>query len=374
MAVNGGRPTLLSIMWTRTRLTERLSLRLPIIQGAFGGGLSTPELAAAVARAGGLGSYGAHHLPPDRIGPTVAAIRALTGGPFAINLWVPLPGEPTAFDGPLEPHLARLRPYLGELGLGDPAPPARVGQPFGEQLRAALDAAPPALSFVFGVPPADALAEARSRRIATIGTATTVDEAVALDRAGVDVIVASGSDAGGHRTSFLRAAEDSLVGTLSLVPQVVDAVSAPVVAAGGIADGRGIAAALALGASGAQLGTTFLACDESGASEAHKRQLGQPGARHTLLTRAFSGRLARGIVNRMLRELRPVEHELPAYPLQNWLTTPIRQAAGRAGQPDLLALWAGQAAALSPRRPAAACMEALVSEVERALGRVGVTS
>ena len=164
------------------------------------------------------------------------------------------------------------------------------------------------------------------------------------------------------------------MGTLALVPQIVDAVRVPVIAAGGIADGRGIAAVLALGASAAQLGTVFLACDESGASEVHKAALVQPDARTTALTRAFSGRLARGLRNRLLEELAPVEAELPPYPIQNWFLAPVRRAAADAGRPEFLALWAGQAAALARRRPAAECFNALVAETERALARAQVSA
>jgi len=179
--------------------------------------------------------------------------------------------------------------------------------------------------------------------------------------------VASGSDAGGHRAAFLRPVEESLVGTFSLIPQVVDAVEAPVIAAGGIADGRGIVAALALGAQGVQVGTTFLASDESGASTAHKDALVGDQARHTALTRVFSGRFARGIRNRFMTEMRACEAALPPYPIQNWFTRPLRRAAEKAGRADVLALWAGQAAALSRRRPAADILAALVEDTKSVL-------
>lgn len=358
--------------WTKTRLTGRLSLRYPIVQGPFGGGLSTAALAAAVSNEGGLGSFGAHAQSPAEVARTVGEIRQLTPGPFAINFWVPQPGEPRSFaPGDHAPHLARLRPYLRELGLSDPEPPDIIGHDFAAQVEAALEAGAPVLSFVFGVPPEEVLAAARARGVATIGAATTVDEAIALDRAGLDLIVATGSDAGGHRVAFLRAAEESLVGTLSLVPQVVDAVRAPVIAAGGIGDGRGVVAALALGAAGAQVGTTFLATDESGASEPHRSALSGPGARETRLTRVFSGRLARGIVNRLMLELQPHEGSVPPYPLQNWLTQVLRREAARQGRPDLLALWAGQAAALSVRRPAREAFRSLVAGVESTLTALG---
>ncbi|HEU4409446.1 MAG TPA: nitronate monooxygenase [Polyangiaceae bacterium] len=357
-------------MLTKTRVTERLGLLYPVVQGPFGGGISTAELAAAVSEAGGLGSYGAHILSPAQITELVADLKRRTARPFAVNLWVPQPDEPRSIaPEAFARHVERLRPHLRRFGLADPPLPERFAQPFDEQARAALDARPPVLSFVMGQPPAWVLEAARERGIATIGTATTVDEAVALDRAGVDLVVASGSDAGGHRGAFLRPAELSLVGTLSLVPQIVDAVSCPVIAAGGIADGRGLAAALALGAGAAQVGTAFLACHESGASAAHRAALAGPEARVTVLTRAFSGRLARGIVNEFVRVMAAHERDLPPYPIQNWLTQPLRKAAADAGEADWLSLWAGQSAALARPRPAAELVRELVAGAEVALAR-----
>ncbi|MFT3773297.1 MAG: nitronate monooxygenase family protein [Minicystis sp.] len=355
-------------MWTKTRFTERLGLRYPIVQGPFGGGYSTIELASAVSNAGGLGSFGAHALTPAQIGEMVAAIRARTAQPFAINLWVPIPGErELRFGDDFADHVARLRPYYRDLGLPDPERPATVGQRFEDQVAAVLEARPPVMSFVFGVPPAGVIAEAHARGIAVVGTAITVDEALALDRAGVDVIVASGTDAGGHRGAFLAPVEESLVGTFSLVPQVVDAVSVPVVAAGGIADGRGVAAAFALGASGVQIGTAFLASHESAAPAVHKALLGEPASRRTALTRVFSGRMARGIVNRFMTDMRAQEPAVPPYPLQNWLMSTIRKAAA-ADRSEYLALWAGQSAALAKRRPAEEVLRAIVADTDRVLG------
>jgi nitronate monooxygenase len=221
-----------------------------------------------------------------------------------------------------------------------------------------------------GIPPDWVLTEARQRGIATIGTATTVDEAIELETAGLDAVVASGSDAGGHRGAFLRPVRESLVGTFALVPQVVDAVSIPVIAAGGIADGRGVAAALTLGADAVQIGTGFLATDESGASAVHKHALHTPAARTTVLTRLFSGRPARGIPNRLVRELEPLEDEVPPYPIQNALMLPIRRAAGEQGLADYINLWAGQAASLTKTGSARDYLQALVAETERALHHV----
>ncbi|MER5929664.1 DUF561 domain-containing protein [Streptomyces sp. NPDC002054] len=339
-----------------TSFAELFELEHPIVQGPFGGGLSSVALAAAVSGAGGLGSYGAHILTPAGIGELVAELRAATARPFAVNLWVPHPDEAAAPPDPaaLARYAERMRPWYEELGL-DPAslehpPPAPE---FAEQVEALLAAAPPVISWVMGIPEPAVLAEARRLGIRTIGTATTVAEAEAIEAAGMDAVVASGSDAGGHRGSFLRPVHESLVGTFSLVPQVARAVSVPVIAAGGIADARGVAAALALGADGVQVGTGFLATEESGASGVHRAALAGPEARSTVLTRAFSGRLARAIPNRFTRGMLPYEAELAPYPLQYTLTRPVRTAAGLEGHGDLANLWAGQAAPLTRRRPAA---------------------
>jgi nitronate monooxygenase len=328
------------------RLTRLLGTELPIIQGPFGGGLSSVALAAAVSGAGGLGSFGAHHLAPDAIAALVADLRAAIPGdrPFNVNLWVPHPEE--AVLRPATADFARLRPLYDRLGIPMPttyAPPPA----FDDQVDALLAAQPPVISFVMGTPPARVVTEARRRGIVTIGTATTVDEAAAVQAAGLDVVVASGSDAGGHRGAFLRPVAESLVGTFSLVPQVVDAVGIPVVAAGGIADHRGVTAALALGAEGVQIGTGFLATVQSGASRLHKAVLTGPDARVTVLTRLFSGRPARAIINPLIREFAAEEGNVPGYPVQNALMQPLRQAAAARDDSRYVNLWAGQAASLS---------------------------
>jgi len=230
---------------------------------------------------------------------------------------------------------------------------------FEDQVRVLLEAR----SFICGIPSREVLDECRAQGILTIGTATTPDEAIALDEAGVDVIVASGFEAGGHRGSFLRSAEESLTGTLSLTPQVVDAVSAPVVAAGGIADARGIIAAFALGAEGVQLGTSFLASDESGAGALHRNMLLSANARRTGLTRGFTGRLARGIHNELLEELNRPGVEILPYPLQRALVRNLSTLAERADNPELLPLWAGQSASLSRETDATLLLHKLVSGV-----------
>lgn len=356
-------------MWTKNSFTQRLGLDAPIVQGPFGGGYSTAKLAAAVSNAGALGSVGAGTFSPAQITEIITDIRAATNKPFNINLWVPIHGQDDAAVSreEFEKELATLRPMYSELNVAEPAYPSTFGQPYEHQVEAVLAAKPAVFSFVMGVPDAAILREARKQNIFTLGTATTVEEALALEAAGVDGIVASGTDAGGHRSTFLRAVDDSLVGTMSLVPQVTSAVKIPVIAAGGIVDGRGIAAALALGASGAQVGTAFLATPESGAPPTHRALLGTSDARITKLTTAFSGRHARGIANAFMSS-----HTASLkYPARNFLTTPLRRAAVEAGRTDLLGLWAGQSASLARHVGASELVKLLVTETNAAISKLG---
>jgi nitronate monooxygenase len=357
--------------WNRNRLTEKLGIDYPIIQGPLGG-LSSQRLTAAVSNFGGLGSFGAHGLPPEAIKDVIAVIRSLTSKPFAMNLWVSMEdegvrtSEESAFNRSLAPLAAHL------VALGAPRPAYKPYSParFEDQARVLLDANVAVFSFICGVPPRDILDECRAKRIVTIGTATTPDEAAVLRDAGVNAIVASGFEAGGHRGSFLRPAEDSLTGTFSLVPQIVDIVDVPVIAAGGIGDARGVVAALALGADGVQLGTAFLACEESGASRLHREALLGRTAGHTALTRGFTGRLARGIHNRLMEELNRKGNEILPYPLQRGLVRNLSIAAEAAGRSDLLPLWAGQSANLAACTGVSAFCSSLVKEVSQIAGPV----
>ena len=326
-------------------LTQLLGIDRPIVLGPFGG-LSSIDLTAAVSELGGLGSYGLYGYTPERIHDTIAQLRAATDRPFAVNLWLPVGDEVTPDGVDLGPVLAAMAPLYAAAGVELPAPPQRFLPDVEAQLDAVLEAAPAALSVVFGVPTADTVERARERGIRIIGTATSVAEARALEEGGVDAVVATGFEAGGHRVSFLRRAEDSLVGTFALVPQVADAVDVPVIAAGGIADRRGVAAAFSLGASGVQVGTAFLRTAESAATAGHRAAIAAATETGTVLTRAMSGRLARGIPNRAMRDLETAGIIAP-FPAQNWATGVFRAAAAARGDDDLVSLWAGQAAPLA---------------------------
>lgn len=350
-----------------TPFTQAFSLQHPIVQGPFGGGLSSVALAVAVSEAGGLGSFGAQPLSGAEILALAQTLRAQTSKPFALNLWVPLGPEPE----PAELAAAwaaaaeRLAPRFQALGLPWPELPTSFGPSYEEQVEAILEARPPVFSFIYGLPSAEVLAACKARGILTLGTATQVAEAEALAAAGVDAVVVSGSEAGGHRASFLGRPEASpALG--ALLPQVADRVALPLVAAGGVADGRGVLSAFLNGAHAVQVGTAFLACDESGASPAHRAALWGPGSGASELTRAFSGRLARGIRNAFMAEF---EGEAVApYPVQNAITTPLRRAAMEAGQPEGLALWAGQNAPLLKHRSARAVFNFLLADAEARAG------
>jgi nitronate monooxygenase len=361
----------MSAAWNRNRLTEKLGIDFPIIQGPLGG-LSSQKLTAAVSNFGGLGSFGAHGLTPEAIKDVIAQIRSLTSKPFAMNLWVSMEdeGARTSNESAFNRSLAPLAAHLDALGAPRPVYKPYSPARFENQARVLLDAKVPVFSFICGVPPREILKGCRAQSIVTIGTATTPDEAAVLQDAGVNAIVASGFEAGGHRGSFLRSAEDSLTGTFSLVPQIVDIVDVPVIAAGGIGDARGVIAALVLGAEAVQLGTAFLACEESGANRPHREALLGKHAGHTGLTRGFTVRLARGIHNRLMEELNRKGVEILPYPLQRGLVRNLSIAAEAAGRADLLPLWAGQSASLSTCTDASAFLTSLVDEVSEIAGPV----
>jgi len=342
---------------------QMLECRHPVIQAPMAGGADTPELVAAVGNAGGIGFIGAAYLTPEQIADSARRVRELTPRRFGINLFAPLPARP---EQSLDAAIARMAPYHAELGLPPPAAPQLPADQFDAQLVAALESDAAAISFTFGLLPVAAVAAIKARGVPLIGTATTVAEAIALRDSGVDAIVAQGSEAGGHRGTFLGDFADAQIGTLALVPQIVDAAGLPVIASGGIMDGRGIAAALVLGATAVQLGTAFLTCHESGVPEVYKSAILQAGENATRITRAFSGRPARGIVNRFMAEVDADGGAIPRFPIQNVLTRAMRTAAARQGRPEFLSLWAGQGLRLARRLSAAALVARLVAETQAA--------
>jgi nitronate monooxygenase len=358
-------------MFGETRFSRAAGIAYPIVQAPMGGGATTAEMVAAVSNAGGLGSLAGGYLSPEKIGAEVEAIRARTKKPFGVNLFLFEP--PRADAAQVKKALELLGPIRAELGLAAASAPAKFSEDPQAQFDALVEAGPPVASFTFGILTAKQMDALKARGTRVMGTATTVEEARAWEAAGADFICTQGSEAGAHRGTFLGDFEAALIGTIALVPQVVDAVRVPVIAAGGIMDGRGIAAALVLGAAGAQLGTAFLLCPESGISAAWKDALrgardGGRGA-DTRVTRIYSGKAARGIVNEFMRRMSAVEDEVPPYPIQNALTSGIRQAAAKANRPEFLSLFAGQGAAMCREMPAGELIAKLVEETRAALNR-----
>jgi nitronate monooxygenase len=349
-------------------LHRQLGVRYPIIQAPMAGGATTPELVAAVSNAGGLGMIGAAYLTPPQIAETVDRVRGLTDRPFGINLFAGGYEDVPSVDP--EPALAVISQVHEELGIPGPEVPHPTGDPFAEQLDAILAARVPIFSFTFGIPSAETLATLKRQGVAVLGTATTVSEAEHLAAAGVDAVVAQGSEAGGHRGTFAASFSDAMIGTMALVPQIVDAVSLPVIASGGIMDGRGIVAAQALGASAVQMGTAFLTCREAGVPGAHKAAIRSEPSEATTITRVFSGRPARGIVNAFVRAWEGKDESILTYPLQNAATRPLRSAAAARNDARYLSLWSGQAGHLARDVPAGELVRILVEEAAAARAEV----
>ena len=334
----------------------------PIWMAPMAGEAASAALVAAVSAGGGFGQLGVAYLSPARITEIAADIRARTDRPFGINLFCPQPWahDPVALDA----YLARLAAWHAELGLPAPTAPARFEEDFDAQLAAAIAARPAVISFVMGDPGAARMAALRAQGFIVLGTATQVAEGRALQASGVDGVIAQGYEAGGHRGGFLGGAEGALIGTMALVPQLVDALDVPVIAAGGIADARGVAAAQALGAAAVTVGTAFLLVDECPLSPAYRTALQAATDADSTLTRAFSGRLARGLANRVTRELDGCP--LPAFPQPNAASRPMRQAAAQAGRADFISLWAGQALPLQRAPGSAAALVAALAQGWRA--------
>jgi nitronate monooxygenase len=344
-----------------SRFSKSLGLRLPVIQAPMAGGPSSQELVAACSAAGALGSFGFAYTQPEEMKKQSAWVRAGTDRPFGINLFTsPQPGQIDA--GAQRGALDAVAAYYRELGLPPPEP---VSAPYAPDLNAQLDAVEEIAPRVFTVHlsdlPVERLRKLKAKNILVGGSATCVAEAQRLESLGFDFVIAQGGEAGGHRGSYLRDPYQSLTGTLALVRLVVRAVKLPVVAAGGIMDGAGIAAALALGAQAAQLGTAFIPCPESGAPQAQKDALLAAREDTTVMTEKFSGKPARGLVNRFMREMAERDAPQLAFPAQNSVTGKLRQASAKAGKPDFIAMWAGQAAPLSRALPAAE----LIAQLER---------
>jgi nitronate monooxygenase len=351
-------------MARRTAVTELLGIAQPVIQAPMASA-ATPELAAAVSGAGGLGSLGSAILPPDELIKQAEAVRDATDAPFNVNFFSHRSPELE------ESEAARIRerfaPLYDEAGLDGPPEPSVPPIAFDDaRLEALLEIRPSVVSFHFGLPEKGTVDVLHGAGFRILSSATTVAEAERLVADGADAVIAQGGEAGGHRGSFLVDGDDGPVGTLALVPQVADAVDVPVIAAGGIADGRGLAAVLALGAGAAQIGTAFLSCPETGIDPLYRERLRNASAEATTITRAFSGRPARALRNRITEELGDA---LP-YPAQLSLSAPLGAASVKQGSGELLAMWAGQAAPLAREMPAAELVARLSEEAESVLAKL----
>lgn len=339
-------------------LARLLGIELPVVQAPMAG-VQASALAIAVSNAGGLGSLPCAMLTPEAMRKELAALKAATRKPYNVNFFCHTPLAPSREREAA--WRALLTPYYREYGIDPASIPAGPGRsPFSaEAAEVLVEFRPAVVSFHFGLPPKELLARVRALGAKILASATTVDEAGWLEAQGVDAIIAQGSEAGGHRGIFLGNDLSTQVGTFALLPQIVQAVKLPVIAAGGIADAKGVAAALALGAAGVQVGTAYLLCPEATTSAVHRAALRSEAARHTVLTNLFTGRPARGIVNRLMRELGAMNAAAPEFPLATGAIAPLRAKAESQGRGDFSPLWCGQ--------NASGCREVPAAELTRSL-------
>jgi nitronate monooxygenase len=349
-------------------MTELLKIEYPIIQAPMAGGITTSKLVAEVSNYGGLGMIGAGYMTPIQMREQIKEIKQLTSNPFGINLFVP--NEFDVMEDEVNSVNQLLNPIRGLLN--SPRKDSfeipsfnSVYEIFIEQIKVVIEENVPICSFTFGIPSKEVIEELKRSNIILMGTATNIREAVENEKSGMDIVVVQGSEAGGHRGSFIDGDQESLVGLMSLIPQVVDNVSIPVVAAGGIMDGRGLMASICLGAKGIQMGTAFLTCIESGAHKVYKEAILNANEDQTVLTRSFSGKWARGIKNAFILEMQRHERFLPDFPVQNTLTQDIRKASSAQNNQDFMSLWSGQSPRLAKSQTVESLIKNIVAEVKK---------
>ncbi|HWL26031.1 MAG TPA: nitronate monooxygenase [Ureibacillus sp.] len=349
-------------------ITERLKIEYPIIQAPMAGGVTTSKLVAEVSNSGGLGMIGAGYLTPIQTREQIREIKQLTSNPFGINLFVP--NEFNVTESEVKSASEVLNPIREQLNLSrkdgfEISTFNNAYETFNDQVKVVIEEKVPICSFTFGIPSKEVIAELKQHNIILIGTATTVREAIENEKSGMDMVVVQGSEAGGHRGTFIDGYQESQVGLMSLIPQVVDNVSIPVISAGGIMDARGLMASICLGAKGVQMGTAFLTCVESGAHKVHKEAILNANEDQTLLTRSFSGKWARGIKNKFILKMKKHEDLLPDYPVQNTLTQDIRKASSAQNNQDFMSLWSGQSPRLAKSQTVESLIKNMIAEAKK---------
>lgn len=350
-------------------LTKRLKINYPIIQAPMAGGATTSKLVAAVSNSGGLGFIGAGYLTPSQLREQIREIKTMTSNCFGVNLFVPQSfhaseDEVAAAMQVLEPIHQKLK--ISQSKQVDFPSLDKQLDTFKQQIKVIIEEKVPICSFTFGIPSKEVVTELKQHHIFLIGTATTVSEAKEVEHSGMDAVVLQGSEAGGHRGNFSEEAlEKSMVGLMSLIPQAADHVTIPVIAAGGIMDGRGLIASIFLGAKAVQMGTAFLTCVESGAHPIHKEKILHSKENEIVITRSFSGKCARGIENQFIKEMRGYEELLPCFPIQNTLTQAIRNAAGQQNQHDYMSLWSGQSPRLAKNQTVENLINSIICQAEK---------
>ncbi|MGM0900742.1 MAG: NAD(P)H-dependent flavin oxidoreductase [Bacillota bacterium] len=352
----------------KNELTQLLRIQYPIIQAPMAGGITTSKLVAKVSNHGALGMIGAGYMTPKQIRDQIKEIRQLTSNSFGINLFVP--SEFEVKENEIEVANQLLNPAREQLDLQESSIEIpnfyQVCETFHEQIKVIIEEQVPVCSFTFGIPSREIIEAMKQHGIIVIGTATTVNEAIEIEKSGMDLVVVQGSEAGGHRGNFIDGHQESLVGLMSLIPQVADHVRIPVASAGGIMDGRGLTASLCLGAQGVQMGTAFLTCIESGANEIHIKEILHSQEDQIVLTRSFSGKWARGVKNKFISDMQQFEDCLPPFPIQNTLTQGIRKAASSHKNRENMSLWSGQ----SPRLAKKQSVKALIQDVVAVLNKI----
>ena len=345
-------------------ITRLLSIDYPIIQAPMAGGITTSKLVAAVSNNGALGMIGAGYMSPIQLREQIREIKQLTTNNFGVNLFVP--SKFKILENEVKMVNSLLNTYREELNIFE----ENITLPnvdnaflsYMQQINVVIEEGVPICSFTFGVPTADVMEKFKQLNITTIGTATTVAEAISIEKLGMDAVVVQGSEAGGHRGNFISSHEDGLIGLMSLIPQVADTVKIPVIGTGGIMDGHGLVAALSIGAKAVQMGTAFLTCEESGAHPIHKEAILCSKDGDTILTRAFSGKWARGIKNKYIMEMEQYKDIIPNFPIQNVLTQSIRKASANQNNQEFMSLWAGQNAKLARVETVAQLVQRVMDE------------